>query len=120
MKTFHKQVFAIFHQKGVLYRFAHDFNKAGGFHAWWNELYGLAQKLRSNLGNKPNQAAVDPDAEAKIRQLGGYEPFTKHYDCLKLLIRATSKYGALRGSTEVSLFCFVIILHFQITYISIL
>ena len=45
MKTFHKQIFAVFHQKGILYRFAHDFNQTGGFHAWWNELYGLAQKF---------------------------------------------------------------------------
>lgn len=111
MKTFHKQIFAVFHQKGILFRFAHDFNDAGGFHAWWNELYGLAQKFRSDLGNKPFQAAVDPDAEAKIRQLGNYVPLNNHSHCLKLLIRATSKYGALRGSTEVCFFSFSFFIH---------
>ena len=107
MKTFHKMVFAVFNSKGILYKFAQDFNEAGGFHAWWNEIYGLAQSFRPDLGNKPNQAAVDPDAEAKIRQLGNYDPFNNYNHCLKLLIRTTCKIGALRGSSEVSFFCFI-------------
>ena len=102
MKTFHKMVFAVFNQKGILYRFAQDFNEAGGFHAWWNEIYGLAQNFLPDLGNKPNQAAVDPDAEAKIRKIGKYDPFNNYCDCLKLLIWGTLKIGALRGSSEVS------------------
>lgn len=66
-------------------------------------MYASGQTFRPDLGNKPFQAAVDPDAEAKIRQNGSYDPFNNHMDCLKLLIRGTLKYGALRGSSEVSL-----------------
>lgn len=51
---------------------------------------------------------MDPNAEAKIRSNGDYKPFENHTDCLHLLVRATLKYGALRGSSEVS-FCFFII-----------
>ena len=103
MKTFHKMLFAVFNQKGVLFKFTTDFNEAGGFHAWWNKIYGLAQQFCTDLGNKPNQAAVDPDAEAKIRKLGNYDPFDNYRDCLKLLICNTLKIGALlRGSSEVS------------------
>ena len=118
-KTFHKQFFSVFHQKGILYSFAYDFNDTGGFQAWWNEIYGLAQKFRSDLGNKPNQAAVDPDAEAKIRQLGKYDPFNNYNDCLKLLIRFTLKNGALRGSSEVRMSFFYFcsfILFFLLTF----
>ena len=103
VKTLHKKLFSYLHQKGVLYSFAKDFKNPGGFQAWWNEIYSLGQEFRSDLWNKPNQAAVDPNAEAKIRQYGNYHPFTSHTDCLKLLIRSTLKYGSLRGSSEVSL-----------------
>ena len=102
LKTFHKKLFSFFHRKGVIYSFTKDFNEPGGFHAWHTEVYGLGQQFRPDLGNKPNQAAVDPDAEAKIRTFGKYDPYNNHNDCLKLLIRQTMKYGALRGSLEVS------------------
>jgi len=58
---------------------------------------------------------VDPNAEAKIRSNGDYKPFENHTDCLHLLVRATLKYGALRGSSEVS-FCFFYYLNFTQKY----
>ena len=108
VQTFHKHFFAFLKRKGVFYSFKHDFNDEGGFQAWWSEVYSLAQPFRKDIGNKPLQAAVDPDAEQKIRTNGNYDPFNNHDDCLKLLVRSTLKYNALRGASEVSLFCLFI------------
>ena len=40
----------------------------------------------ADLGNKPDQATVDSDTEAKIQNIGKYDPFNNYCDCLKLLI----------------------------------
>ena len=92
-----------------------DFNRAGGFQAFYKDLYNEAQKIRSDLGMKPMQAAVDPEAEVKIRKNGNYKPFENYDDCLKLLIRSTLKYAALRGNSEVS-FLFLLVLSFFIFF----
>jgi hypothetical protein len=115
VQTFHKHFFAFLKRKGVIYSFKHDFNDEGGFHAWWNEVYALSQPFRKDIGNKPLQAAVDPNAEAKIRENGNYKPFSNHDDCLKLLVRATLKYNALRGASEVS--CLLLLFYFFIQFI---
>jgi hypothetical protein len=107
-ETFHKHVFAFLHRKGVVYSFTNDFNGPGSFQAWWTNAYAEAQSFRSNIGCKPMQAAVDPNAEQKIRDHQHlYDPFNNHYDCLKLLIRQVIKYNALRGAGEVRLVCFL-------------
>jgi len=116
VQTFHKHFFAFLKRKGVFYSFKHDFNDCGGFLAWWTDVYAIAQPFRKDIGNKPFQAAVDPDAEKKIRMNGNYDPFNNHDDCLKLLVRCTLKYNALRGASEVSLFIYFIYLFFKMNY----
>jgi hypothetical protein len=98
-------------RKGVYYSFKYDFNAEGGFQAWWSDVYRNAQSFRKDLGNKPLQAAVDPDAEKKIRMNGNYDPYNNHDDCLKLLVRCTLKYNALRGASEVSSMVFLFFLN---------
>ena len=89
-------------QKGVAYFVKRDFGFEGGFIAFWDKIYEKARPFRPNLGKKPRQAAVDIDAESKIRSFGKYDPFNNYDDCLDLLVRGTLKYAAFRGASEVS------------------
>lgn len=115
--TFHKHIFSYLKKRGIVFSAKNDFNCVGGFQAFYVKLFELASKVRLDFGNKPQQAAVDPEAELKIRQSNKYQPFVNHTDCLYLLIRAVMKIGCLRGSTEVSnLFYFIIINSFTHLY----
>ena len=72
-----KKLFFIFQlQRNELYTLLPEISlNPGGFQAWWLEVYALAQPFQTNLGNTPNQVAVDPDVEAQICQNGSYDPF---------------------------------------------
>ena len=85
-----------------MYSLERDFNGKGGFQAYWLNIYGLAQVFRKDLGKKPKQAAVDHDAEWKIRNYGNYKPFESYDDCIELLVHNVLKLGAGRSS-EVSI-----------------
>ena len=96
-----KHIFAWWKKRGVIYSFSKDFNDPGSFQTYWKQLFKLCQPFRSDLGTLPNRAAVDPNAERKIRAADLYRPFENYNDCLKLLVRGVIKYNCMRGANEV-------------------
>ena len=87
---FHCQLFKYFHDKGILYSLAHDFNYKGGFQAYWTALWQLVKEKRPDFGELPNKASFDPEADFKIQNNANppYTPFEhtrKGYeDCMEL------------------------------------
>ena len=99
----HKHLLVYFNRKGIVYKAGCDFSGEGGYQAVYMKIYALALPFRSDLGNKPNQAAVDPNAEQKIRACAELDPFKNSYDLLFVLARGITKYMCLHG-WEVSFF----------------
>ena len=112
-----KHLFVYFNSKGIVYKAGSDFSGEGGYQAVYMKIYALALPFRSDLGNKPNQAAVDPNAEQKIRACAELDPFKNSYDLLFLLARGITKYMCLRGR-EVSFFFHFSLLTASIVIIS--
>ena len=107
---FHRQLFKYFHDEGILFSLAHDFNFVGGFQAYWTELFTLCKEHRPDFGERPNKATFDPDADHKIRHNANppftpYELTKKGYDdCMLLFAHYTCVDYMLRGAIEVSNF----------------
>jgi len=102
-QTFFKHIFSCFSNSSVIYKLQDkEFHKTGGFQAYWKTAFEDAAPFRKDLGKKPTQAAVDYNAEAKIRENGNYSPFTNYDDCIDLLARSIMTTFALRGRREVS------------------
>lgn len=99
MSSIYKHIFAYLKENGVIYEKGKDFNGKGGFHGFWKEIYRLATSFRTDLGKKPNKAAVDHNAEYKIRCCANppYDPYNNYKDCLELLIHYTLKLAHGRG-----------------------
>ena len=74
---FHRQLFKYFHDEGILFSLAHDFNFVGGFQAYWTELFTLCKEHRPDFGERPNKATFDPDADHKIWH-NANPPFTPY------------------------------------------
>ena len=105
---FHRQLFKYFHDEGLMFSLANDFNYKGGFQAYWTELFKLVKEKRQEFGELPNKAFFDPQADYKIRHNANppYTPFElsrKGYDdCMDLMAHYTCVDFCLRGATEVS------------------
>ena len=97
-----KELFAQFHENGILYSHVNDFNKPGGFANFFRSIWAKCVSLRDDFGILPNAATFDNNAEEKIRKNGNYDFKNNYEDCLELMIHNTLKLFQLRGGCEVS------------------
>ena len=74
---YHRQLFKYFHDEGILFSLAKDFNYEGGFQAYWRKLFSSAKACPKDFGERPNKACFDVDADHKIQHLADppYCPF---------------------------------------------
>ena len=97
-----KELFAQFHENGIVYSHINDFNHPGGFANFFQTIWAKCSNLRSDFGILPNAATFDQNSEQKIRENGNYGYKNNYNDCLELLIHNTLKLFQLRGGCEVS------------------
>ena len=74
-----KQLFAIFRKEGVEYDYLSDFNQDDKFHAVTKAMWIKASQDDKNFGSAQNKAAIDEEADTKVRtaiEKGQLRPFT--------------------------------------------
>eukprot|EP00536_Pseudo-nitzschia_multiseries_P011345 jgi/Psemu1/28636/gm1.28636_g len=54
-------LFATFRKNGITYSQTQDFNKAGGFQAYWKNIFKIAKTYKVDYGTCPNKARFDKD-----------------------------------------------------------
>eukprot|EP00536_Pseudo-nitzschia_multiseries_P019077 jgi/Psemu1/58794/gm1.58794_g len=52
-------LFAIFRKNGITYSQTQDFNEAGGFQAYWKNVFKIAKTYKADYGTCPNKARFD-------------------------------------------------------------
>eukprot|EP00536_Pseudo-nitzschia_multiseries_P006214 jgi/Psemu1/14738/gm1.14738_g len=52
-------LFATFWKNGITYLQTQDFNKAGGFQAYWKNIFKIAKTYKADYGTCPNKACFD-------------------------------------------------------------
>jgi hypothetical protein len=99
-----KQLFTIFRKEGVEYDYLSDFNKDGEFHAVTKAMWIKAGEEDQNFGSAQHKAAIDEEADTKIRtaiEKGHLRPFTDLVHLQMLLTFLFGRYFLLRGGKEI-------------------
>ena len=97
-----KELFAQFHENGIVFSHINDFKEPGGFSNFFRTIWAKCANLRTDFGVLPFASSFDANSEEKIRKNGHYDFKNNYNDCLELLIHNTLKLFQLRGGCEVS------------------
>jgi len=98
-----KELFYLFHKKGIQHRHDVDFDDIGEFHGALIDTWNDIRKKDPSFGTGVNRARADPEflrLFIESIEKGVLKPYENAVDCLRCTIFTTGYYPALRGKTE--------------------
>jgi hypothetical protein len=102
-----KTLFVTLADNGIVYSLLHDFNRKGGFHAYWTDLWGKIAEYHPMLGRRPNKGEFEDDEDYLLRHAADppFDIWGNPRDALKIFYMNATYWFCIRGGKEVCRCC---------------